>query len=106
VVADELVGTSANVTLRRVTYQDQGTVYIYLTNLPLSVPPGIVALLYKSRWGTGVSVQILTEFGSVLLFQHANRPFCLTLLIAVGTAVADGPRADPYVKNYLIRLLP
>ena len=49
-VADELVGTSANVTLRRVTYQDQGTVYIYLTNLPLSVPPGIVALLYKSRW--------------------------------------------------------
>jgi hypothetical protein len=52
VVADELVGTSAGVSLRRVTYQDPetGTVYIYLTNLPLSVPPGIVALLYKSRW--------------------------------------------------------
>jgi hypothetical protein len=52
VVADELVGTSAGVSLRRVTYHDPetGTVYIYLTNLALSVPPGIVALLYKSRW--------------------------------------------------------
>lgn len=52
VIADELVGTSVNVTLRRVTYQDPetGTVYIYLTNLPPGVPPGIVALLYKSRW--------------------------------------------------------
>jgi hypothetical protein len=52
VVADELVGTSMGVTLRRVTYQDPetGTVYTYLTNLPVSVPPGIVALLYKSRW--------------------------------------------------------
>ena len=52
VIADELVGTSAGVTLRRVTYQDPetATVYIYLTNLPPSVPPGIVALLYKSRW--------------------------------------------------------
>ncbi len=26
--------------------------------------------------------------------------------IAVGTAVAGGPRTDPYVKNYLIRFLP
>lgn len=52
VVADELVGTGVGVTLRRVTYQDPetGTVYTYLTNLPVSVPPGIVALLYKSRW--------------------------------------------------------
>ena len=52
VIADELVGTSVGVTLRRVTCQDpeSGTVYIYLTNLPVSVPPGLVALLYKSRW--------------------------------------------------------
>ena len=52
VIADELVGTSVGVTLRRVTYQDpeSGTVYIYLTNLPVSVPPGLVALLYESRW--------------------------------------------------------
>ena len=39
-------------------------------------------------------------------FFHQGRRFCSTAGIAVGTAVADGPRADPYVKNYLIRLLP
>ena len=52
VIADELIGTRVGVTLRCVTYQDpeSGTVYIYLTNLPVSVPPGLVALLYKSRW--------------------------------------------------------
>jgi hypothetical protein len=26
--------------------------------------------------------------------------------VAVGTALAGGPRTDPYVRNYLIRLLP
>jgi hypothetical protein len=52
VIADELVGTSVGVTLRRVTYQDpeSGTIYTFLTNLPVSILPGIVALLYKSRW--------------------------------------------------------
>ena len=52
VIADELIGTRVGVTLRRVNYQDpeSGTVYIYLTTLPVSVPPGLVALLYKSRW--------------------------------------------------------
>lgn len=52
VIADEIVGTSAGVSLRRVTYLDpeSGTVYTYLTNLPVSIPGGIVALLYKSRW--------------------------------------------------------
>src|SRR5690349_4830476 len=28
------------------------------------------------------------------------------LLVAVGTAVADRPRTDPYVQSYRIRLLP
>jgi len=52
VISDELVGTSMGVSVRRVTYQDPETlaIYAYLTNLPVSVPPGIVALLYKSRW--------------------------------------------------------
>jgi hypothetical protein len=27
-----------------------GIIFHYLTNLPASVPPGIVALLYKLRW--------------------------------------------------------
>ena len=49
VIADELIGARVGVTLQRVTYQDpeSGTVYIYLTNLPVSVPPGLVAQLYK-----------------------------------------------------------
>ena len=52
IIADELVGTSMGVSVRRVTYQDPETqtIYTYLTNLPISVPPGIIALLYKSRW--------------------------------------------------------
>jgi len=31
---------------------------------------------------------------------------CLNPTIAVGTAVAGDPPEDPYVRNYLIRLLP
>ena len=30
----------------------------------------------------------------------------ISLLVAVGTPVAGCPRSDPYVRNYLIRLLP
>jgi hypothetical protein len=50
--ADEIMGTSMGVSIRRVTYRDAetGDVYRFLTNLPCSVEPGIVALLYKSRW--------------------------------------------------------
>ncbi len=38
--------------MRRVIYQDSETnlIYTYITNLAPSIPPGIVALLYKSRW--------------------------------------------------------
>jgi len=52
VEADEIMGTNMGVSIRRVTFRDPETdmVYLYLTNLPLSVEPGIVALLYKSRW--------------------------------------------------------
>ena len=52
VISDEMVATSVGVTVRRVIYQDPatGTTYGYLTNLPPAIPPGIVALLYKSRW--------------------------------------------------------
>jgi len=52
IIADELVGTRMGVSVRRVTCQDPETltIYVYLTNLPFSMPPGIVALLYKSRW--------------------------------------------------------
>jgi hypothetical protein len=52
VVSDEMVATSVGVTVRRVIYQDPetGILYVYLTNLPPNIPPGIVALLSKSRW--------------------------------------------------------
>jgi hypothetical protein len=52
VISDEMVATSVGVTVRRVIYQDPETeiIYFYLTNLPSAIPPGIVALLYKSRW--------------------------------------------------------
>lgn len=52
VIADQIVGTSMGVTVRRVIYQDPGTgvVYHYLTTLPASIPPGLIALLYKMRW--------------------------------------------------------
>lgn len=54
VLSDELVGSStAGVMLRRVTFLDvlTGTIYEYLTNLlESSVPPGVIAHLYKMRW--------------------------------------------------------
>lgn len=52
ILDDELMGTSMGVSIRRVTYKDAetGIIYKYLTNLPESVPPGVIALLYKSRW--------------------------------------------------------
>ena len=52
VVSDEMVATSVGVTVRRIIYQDPetGIIYVYLTNLPTTISPGIVALLYKCRW--------------------------------------------------------
>ena len=52
ILADEMVATSQGVSVRRVIYQDPetATIYHYLTNLPASIPPGLIALLYKARW--------------------------------------------------------
>jgi Transposase DDE domain len=52
VVADQIVGTCCGASLRRVIYQDpeSGIIYHYLTTLPATIPPGVIALLYKSRW--------------------------------------------------------
>jgi hypothetical protein len=35
-----------------VTYQDPetGTTYVFITNLPTTIGPGLIALLYKHRW--------------------------------------------------------
>jgi hypothetical protein len=52
ILADEIVATSQGVSVRRVIYQDPvtGIIYPYLTNLPASIPPGLIAMLYKARW--------------------------------------------------------
>jgi len=52
ILADEMVATSQGVSVRRVIYQDPETqiVYAYLTNLPATIPPGLIAQLYKARW--------------------------------------------------------
>jgi hypothetical protein len=52
ILADEMVATTQGVGVRRVIYQDSETriIYHYLTNLPTTIPPGLIALLYKARW--------------------------------------------------------
>ena len=56
VLKDERVKSSSNVVLRRVTYKDSvtGKEYCFITN-ELTLPPGVIALLYKLRWDIGVS---------------------------------------------------
>jgi IS4 transposase len=51
VVADELLGTSQGVMVRRVTYRDPvgGENFFFLTN-EQTLPPGILAHLYRLRW--------------------------------------------------------
>ena len=51
VIADELVGPSNGYLMRRVTYKDPvtGKIYRFLLN-ELTIPPGLVAFLYKLRW--------------------------------------------------------
>jgi hypothetical protein len=51
VVADELVGPSNGYMMRRITYIDpvSGKPYKFITN-EMTIPPGIIAFLYKSRW--------------------------------------------------------
>ena len=47
----ELVGSSAGVSVHRVVYQCplSGETYVYVTSLT-TVPPGLIAYLYKTRW--------------------------------------------------------
>jgi hypothetical protein len=51
VLADELVSTSQGVMVRRVSYRDPigGETFHFLTN-ELTLPPGIIAHLYRLRW--------------------------------------------------------
>jgi len=53
VIKNELFGSTSGVeAMRRITYEvpETGEVYVYLTNLPQSIRPGVIAYLYKRRW--------------------------------------------------------
>lgn len=52
VLSDEMCESSEGVGVRRVVYHDvvNDRVFSFLTNLPKSVAPGLVAYLYKCRW--------------------------------------------------------
>jgi hypothetical protein len=51
VLADEYVGPSNGVQMRRITYKDPvtGKIYRFITN-EFTIPPGMLAFLYKLRW--------------------------------------------------------
>lgn len=70
VLADQTVGTTVGVAVRRITYQDPetGIIHHYLTNYPASVPPGVVALLYKIRWDVE---KVFDEFKNKLMETKA-----------------------------------
>jgi len=70
VISDEIVATSQGVSVRRVTYRDAdtGIIYHYLTNLAVGVHPGVVALLYKSRWDIE---KVFDEFKNKLVEKKA-----------------------------------
>jgi hypothetical protein len=52
ILADELVSTSVGVMVRRVTFlvPETGEQMEFLTNLPATIPPGVIAQLYFMRW--------------------------------------------------------
>ena len=52
VINDEMTSSANGVSVRRVTYQcpETGKIFKFLTNLPYSIRPGVVAFLYKHRW--------------------------------------------------------
>ncbi len=51
IVADQLVGTSNGVLIRRISYRDpvDGEILVFLTNA-MELPPGLIAHLYRMRW--------------------------------------------------------
>lgn len=52
ITSDESVENLQGVPCRRVTYRCSitGNTFVFLTNLPFSIRPGLIALLYKFRW--------------------------------------------------------
>lgn len=52
VLSDREVSTSQGVSVRQIIYTDPATggEFTFITNLPTSIPPGVVAQLYRMRW--------------------------------------------------------
>jgi hypothetical protein len=52
IISDESVENIHGAPCRRVTYRCSitGNTFVFLTNLPYSIRPGLIALLYKYRW--------------------------------------------------------
>jgi len=52
VSSDTLVWTSSHTSVRRVDYTDpaSGKEFVFVTNLPTKIPPGVIAWLYQRRW--------------------------------------------------------
>lgn len=71
VVSDENVGPGggSGAMLRRITYVDpvDGTTYVYLTT-EMTLPPGILALIYKQRWDVE---KVFDELKSKLVEKQA-----------------------------------
>jgi len=121
VLADELVKPSSGkaVTLRRITFKDivSGEVYEYLTNvLSEQISPGVLAFLYRSRWGIEKSFD---EFKNHLGEQKAwatsatakcmqAQFLCITmnlfLLMEHQLATEEGIRNEPEEKRRAQRL--
>lgn len=69
VLADEMVGSTSGVQLRRVTYHDalRGDTFEFITS-EFTLPPGVIAHLYKMRWDIE---KVFDEFKSKLCERKA-----------------------------------
>ncbi len=52
IMSNEVIDPSKGELLRRIAYQcpETGKTFVFITNLPHSIPPGVIAYLYKCRW--------------------------------------------------------
>lgn len=117
--SDQSVMSPEGHQLRRVTYVCPESLkrYEFITNLPLSVPPGLVAHLYKMRWEIEkVFDQIKNKFGVRQAWSNNRNAkkmqaifICLAhnlmLLLEQKIEQEEGIRNEPEIKRRAERLL-
>lgn len=103
---NEIVQSSKKTTLRRVTFvcPDSNNIYTFLTNLPTTIPPGIIAYLYKCRWDIEKAFDTFKNkyeekksWSSSECGKKANAMFlCLTynLILAMNSKVVDEEKVE------------